>query len=283
MDKDINMEKLISIILPTWKNAGEYINRSIDSVIAQSYLNWELLIIDDGLTDNTEDIIKGYAEKDPRIKFLKNESNIGLQKTLNKGINEAKGEYIARIDDDDVWVDKDKLARQVEFLESNTDHVLVGTGVVVVDEEGKEMLRYLVPETDRDIRSRLLGKNCFVHSSIIIRKDTVLSLGGYDESQETKHLEDYDLWLRLGTLGKLANLPFYMVNFTQRSESISSVNKREQFKKSINVIKKYKDKYPNYFGALIRAYIRILVYGFILKLPIKFTLNKLIKFYKENW
>lgn len=282
MDKDINMENLVSIILPTWKNAGEYINRSIDSVIAQSYLNWELLIIDDGLTDNTEEIIKGYAEKDPRIKFLKNESNIGLQKTLNKGINKAKGEYIARIDDDDVWVDKDKLARQVEFLESNTDHVLVGTGVVVVDEEGKEMLRYLVPETDRDIRSRLLGKNCFVHSSIIMRKDTVLSLGGYDESQETKHLEDYDLWLRLGTLGKLANLPFYMVNFTQRSESISSVNKREQFKKSINVIKKFKNKYPHYYWALLRSYARVIVYGFILKSPLKTYLNKIIKIYKEN-
>ncbi|HAE36355.1 TPA: hypothetical protein DCX66_02840 [Candidatus Nomurabacteria bacterium] len=283
MDKDINMEKLVSIILPTWKNAGEYINRSIDSVIAQSNSNWELLIIDDGLTDNTEEIVKEYIKKDRRIIFLKNEKNLGIQKTLNKGIKESKGEYIARIDDDDEWVDTDKLKKQVEFLNDNSGHVLVGTGVIVVNENGKELFRYLLPESDMEIRNKILTKSCFIHSSIMFRKNVVVDLGGYDESKETRHVEDYDLWLKLGTVGKLVNLPTYAVKFTLRGGSISSTNKLGQFKKNIILIKKYKNKYPNYFGALIRAYVRIVVYGFILKLPIKFTLNKLTKFYKENW
>jgi glycosyltransferase involved in cell wall biosynthesis len=282
MDKDINMDKLVSIILPTY-NGGKYIERAIESIIAQSFSSWELLVIDDGSVDNTKDIVDEYSIKDNRIIYLKNEVNLGIQKTLNKGLREAKGEYIARIDDDDEWIDKDKLQKQVEFLSNNQNHVLVGTGVIVIDEKGTELFRYLLPEKDKDIKKKILGKNCFVHSSVMFRKNLALSLGGYDELKDTRHIEDYDLWLKLGTVGNLANLPIYAVKFTLREGSISSTNKTEQFKKNINLAKKYKDKYPNYFGALFRAYARIIVYGFILKSPIKFSLNRLIKFYKENW
>jgi glycosyltransferase involved in cell wall biosynthesis len=276
------MDKNVSIILPTY-NGAKYIKRAIESVISQSFSNWELLIIDDGSSDNTENIIKEYVKKDSRIIYFKNEVNLGIQKTLNMGLKEATGEYIARIDDDDEWIDKDKLQKQVEFLNNNSDHVLVGTGVIVVDEEGKELFRYLLPEFDKEIRSKILSKNCFVHSSVIFNKNVALSLGGYDESKYTRHVEDYDLWLKLGTIGKLANLPIYAVKFTSRDGSISSINKIEQFKKNISLIKNYKNKYPNYFGAFIRSYSRLLIYGFVLKSPIKFSLNKIIKFYKKNW
>jgi glycosyltransferase involved in cell wall biosynthesis len=282
MDKDINMEKIVSIILPTY-NGEKYIKRAIESIIAQSFSRWELLVIDDGSVDNTKDIIVEYSSKDNRIIYLKNEVNLGIQKTLNKGLREAKGEYIARIDDDDEWIDTDKLKKQVEFLNNNPDHVLVGTGVIVIDESGLELFRYLLPEKDKNIKKKILGKNCFVHSSVMFRKDLALSLGGYSEDTAVKHIEDYDLWLKLGTVGKLANLSIYAVKFTLRGGSISSVNKIEQFKKNINLANKYKNKYPNYFGALFRSYIRIVVYGFILKSPIRFSLNKLTKFYKENW
>lgn len=275
------MEKLISIILPTY-NGGKYIKRSIESVISQSYDNWELLIVDDGSTDNTENIVREYMGKDKRIIYLKNKYNLGIQKTLNKGLKEAKGEYIARIDDDDEWIDKDKLKKQIEFLENNKDLVLIGTGVIVVNENGIEMLRYLLPEKDSDIRSRILGKNCFVHSSVMFRKESALALGGYDESKDSRHIEDYDLWLKLGTKGKFHNLPLYSVKFALREGSLSSVNKIEQFKKSIILVKKFRSRYPNYLISIMRSYLRVLIYGFILKLPIKFSLNKIIKIYKEN-
>lgn len=272
----------VSIILPSY-NGGKYIRTAIESILNQTFSDWELLIVDDGSVDNIKDIVVEYSKKDERIIYIKNENNLGIQKTLNKGIKEAKGEYIARIDDDDEWIDKDKLKKQVEFLDINQDYVLVGTGVIVVNESGDELFRYLLPETDQEIRSKILAKNCFVHSSIMFRKDTALSLGGYDESSDTKHIEDYNLWLRLGTLGNLHNIPIYAIKFALREGSISSANKQDQFRKNLKITKKFKNKYPNYFLAVIMSYIRIFIYGFILKSPIKFSLNKIIKFYKENW
>lgn len=275
------MDKLISIILPTY-NGSKWLRRAIESVQNQTYTNWELLVIDDGSIDNSAQIVTDLVQKDARIIYIKNEQNLGIQKTLNKGLKQAKGEYIARLDDDDQWIEEDKLKKQIEFLEKNSDYVLVGTGVVVVDEEEKEQFRYLVPETNKRIKNKLLGKNCFVHSSVLFKKSAVLELGGYSESKEVYHIEDYDLWLKLGTKGKLANLPIYGVQFTLRSGSISSTNKTIQFKRIISLIKKYKKFYPNYDLALLRSVLRYLVYGFILKLPIKFSLNKIIKLYKEN-
>lgn len=275
------MNKLISIILPTY-NGSKWLRKAIESVQRQTYTNWELLVIDDGSIDNTAQIVTDLAQKDARIVYIKNERNLGIQKTLNKGLKQAKGEYVARIDDDDQWIYKDKLKKQIEFLEKNSDYVLVGTGVVVVDEEENEQFRYLVPETNTEIKNKLLGKNCFVHSSVLFNKSAVLEIGGYSESKEVYHIEDYDLWLKLGTKGKLANLPIYGVQFTLRAGSISSTNKTIQFKRIISLIKKYKKFYPNYDLALLRSVLRYLVYGFILKLPIKFSLNKIIKLYKEN-
>lgn len=279
MDK--NMNNLVSIILPTY-NGAERIEEAIKSVLGQLYADWELLIIDDGSQDNTKKIVDNFANEDLRVRYIKNEINLGIQKTLNKGLKEAQGEYIARIDDDDVWIDKNKLKKQVEFLENNPDHVLVGTGVIVLDEDSKELFRYLLPENDKDIRNKILSKNCFVHSSVMFRKNIVFNLGGYNEDEVVKHIEDYDLWLKMGTVGKLANLPIYAVRFTMREGSISSENKIEQFKKIFKLIKNYKKAYPNYYLALIRSFTRLIIYGFILKLPMKFSLNKLIKFYKEN-
>jgi len=280
MDKNIN--KLVSIILPTY-NGVSRIRGAIYSILEQSYDNWELLVLDDGSTDDTPLIMNDFTKKDSRIKYLKNEINLGIQKTLNKGIQYANGEYIARIDDDDVWIDKDKLKEQVEFLEKNQEHVLVGMGVVVVDENNTELFRYLLPENNTEIKSKLLGKNCFVHSSVLFRKYAAMKFGGYDESLNTRHLEDYDLWLKLGTIGKLANLPIFGVRFMARRGSLSSVNKVEQFKKSLKLIKNYKKFYPNYYWSLFRSFARLIVYGFFIKIPFKFSLNRFIKIYKENW
>ena len=281
MDKALNMDKLVSILLPSY-NGVSRIRGAIKSVLDQSYVGWELLVLDDGSKDNLKGVVEGFTKNEPRIRYIKNDINLGIQKTLNKGLKEARGEYIARIDDDDAWADKDKLKKQIEFLEKNKDYVLVGTGVIEVDEKGKELFRYLVPESDKEIRNKILGKNCFVHSSVVIRKTSVMNLGGYSESVETFHIEDYDLWLKLGTVGELANLPLYAVLFTAREDSISSRNKVDQFKKILKLIKNYKNTYPHYYGSLFRSTARLLIYGFLIKLPIRFYLNKIKKIYKES-
>jgi glycosyltransferase involved in cell wall biosynthesis len=278
----MNKEVKVSIILPTY-NGSKYIKVAIESVLTQTFTLWELIVIDDGSNDNTEETINVYTLKDKRIIYLKNENNLGIQKTLNKGLKEAKGKYIARIDDDDEWIDKDKLEKQVDFLENNPSYVLVGTGVIVINEESLELFRYLLPKDDKSIRNKILSKNCFIHSSVVFKKDSALIFGGYNESNDTKHIEDYDLWLKLGTVGKLSNLPIYAVKFTIRDDSISSTNKIGQFEKNINLLKRYKNKYPNYKVSMIKSNIRFLIYKLISKLPIKSIYYDLMKFYKKNW
>lgn len=256
--------------------------KAIKSVLQQTFREFELIIIDDGSTDATGDILRVYQEKDHRVLSVRNESNLGIQKSLNLGLRLAKGMYIARIDDDDEWIDVTKLEKQVTFLEERPEHVLVGTGTVVVNEQGEELFRFLAREKDEEIRRYLLGRNCFTHSSVVFRKATALDFGGYSEDKETLHVEDYDLWLKLGTVGKLANLPIYGVKFTLRKGAISLQNKTLQFKNALMLTKKYKGSYPNYRRALCRGYLRLLLYGFFGLLPFAAIKHKILKIYKEG-
>ncbi|MFH1867224.1 MAG: glycosyltransferase [Patescibacteria group bacterium] len=271
----------VSIILPTY-NGSKFISLAIDSVLKQNYSDWELIVINDGSTDNTAKLIQDYQRQDRRIKYLKNEKNLGIQKSLNKGLNQAAGELIARLDDDDLWLDNDKLKKQVDFLNNHPNHLLVGCGTVMVDQAGKELLRYLLPAQDAEIRERILGKNCFTHSAVLFRKESVLQLKGYSESPEVLHIEDYDLWLKLGTVGKLANLPFYGVKFMIRPTAISVTNKVHQFKKNLKLTRQYKKQYPGFVRALCRGYARLWLYGFFNLIPLAILKNKILKVYKES-
>ena len=274
--------ELISIVLPAY-NGARTIGRAIESVQAQTHGSWELLVVDDGSSDVTGEVVKTYAAADPRIRYLPNAKNLGLQKTLNVGIRAAHGAYIARIDDDDRWIETGKLSAQLAFFKSHPNQVLVGTGVVMCDESLIEQFRYLVPETDAQIRARILSKNCFVHSSVMFKKDAALQIGGYDESDASRNIEDYDMWLRLGLEGKLANLPIYAVGYTMRAGSISSTHKLDQFRKNIAVMRKYRDMYPGYFGALVRGHARIVLYGFFGLVPLSSLRTKLVRLYKNSW
>jgi glycosyltransferase involved in cell wall biosynthesis len=253
------MDKLVSIILPTY-NGRERIEEAIRSVVGQTYPEWELLVVDDGSADGTDQIIAHLASLDARIRYIKNEYNLGIQKTLNRGLKEAKGEYIARIDDDDLWSDRNKLSTQVQFFTEHPDHVLVGTGTIIVNEKGTEISRYLLPKDDQSIRNKLLIKNCFTHSSVIYRRDVVLASGGYSESLDVQHIEDHELWLRLGLLGKMANLPSYSVTFCARANSLTSENRIPQARKTLILLKAYKDKYPHFFLGYIVNCVRLLFF-----------------------
>ena len=261
------MNPKVSIILPTY-NGAKYIKRAIDSILSQSFSDWELLIIDDGSVDNTNDIIQKYMVNDSRIFLYKNEKNLGVQKSANKGLSVAKGEYIARIDDDDIWIDKDKLRKQVQFLDRNLDYVIVGTNAISIDENDKILLKSVFPETDKEIRNSIIFANSFIHSSVVFRKQNVLSFGGYSEDEEDKNIEDYALFLKIGVNNKMYILNNFFTAYKIRKNSISYLNKRDQILKSIKLSRKYKNKYPNYYKFLIRSYIRYIIYGFILKKPI---------------
>lgn len=274
------MSKLVSILLPTY-NGAKRIKDSIESILGQSHTLLELIVVDDGSDDDTKKVIEELVKIDQRIRYIRNEKNLGIQKSLNRGLNESKGEYVARIDDDDLWIEKDKLKDQIEFLERNKDYVLVGTGFIAVNENGEEIFRQINPILDQDIRSKILSKNCFVHSGVVFRKDIALECGGYSESEEIKHIEDYDLWLKLGNIGKLANLATYSVRLILREGSISSKNKISQLKQSIKIIKKFRDKYPNHTKAVISLSMRLFVYRVFQMTPLRYLSNKMYKLYKN--
>ncbi len=264
MDKNIIINPTkISVLLPTY-NGSNFIDKAIKSVLDQTFTDFEIIIINDGSTDNTLEKISKYSLLDNRIMIINNEINLGIQKSLNKGLFIAKGEYIARIDSDDIWIDKDKLKKQFNFLEKNKDYVLIGTGAICTDEKGNIIKKYYKKETDKEIRKTILGYNCFIHSSVIFKKEVAIKIGGYSENIEERHVEDYDLWLKLGSLGKMYNIKSYCVQYTIRENSISNKNQKEQLKKTIRTSNKYIKYYPqNKFINLFRNYLRLLLYLYI--------------------
>lgn len=281
----MNREPKVSVVLPTY-NRSLFIERAIKSILSQSYEDFELLIIDDGSTDNTAEIISKYSMREPRILYLKNENNLGIQKTLNKGLREAKGKYIARIDDDDEWIDNDKLKAQVDFLDTHQDYVLVGTGKVVFNERGQELYRVLSKKTDIEIRNKILTINCFSHATVVFVKEAAIRVGGYDESEETRHVEDYDLWLKMGKVGELANLPMFSYKRLVGGDTICNENRIEQYRKFIKLKRKYKNDYPNYRKSLLKGYFQLIFYGFLnleslAMLKHRLT-NKLTGFFKKG-
>ena len=254
--------------MSTYNNA-DYIVKTIESVLMQSFVDFEFIIINDNCIDNTEDIIKSFD--DERIVYLKNIENKGLVFNLNKGIEISKGEYIARIDSDDWWMDKDKLQKQIEFLDNNSDYALVGTWVKVYNIENKYLFNIIHPKDFLGIKNRMLTKSCFVHSSVLFRKSVSLECSNYDIRE--KYVEDYGLWLRMGKKYKLANLPEYSVGYLLNEKGETQKHNQEQIKANLKLIKKHKSFYPNYFLGFLKWKTKY----FIVKLGGLKLLNKIKK------
>jgi glycosyltransferase involved in cell wall biosynthesis len=242
----------ISIILPTY-NRAKLLPRAIKSVLGQSYTNWELIIIDDASTDETPEITKKWATKDERVTVIRNTINQypDLPKNLNSGITIAKGKYIARLDDDDYWIDSQKLEKQFNFLEKNPEYVVVGTGMIVINEKGEELYRYLKNQEDGDIRKKALFANPFSHTTVLFRVDAARRVGGYSNWD---FAEDWDLWLKLGREGKLYNLPEYSTAYLSAGQNNSYKYQRRQAQTILKFITAHRKEYPYfYFAFLLNA------------------------------
>jgi glycosyltransferase EpsE len=235
---------LISIVLPTC-NRLNFLLRSIDSIKAQTYGNWELHIIDDISEDGTKEAMAELQKNDSRINYhrIKVDNTPGISKYLNYGIAKAKGKYIARLDDDDFWCENDKLKMQVEFLENNPEYVLVGGGMIIIDEEGVEKFRYLKNEKDEEIREKALMSNPFTHAAVMYRKDAIESIGGY---KNLIHAEDWDMWLRLGKVGKFHNFKLYFGKYLVAGQNKSFQFQRRQAKVILKIIREHRKHYPHF-------------------------------------
>lgn len=258
MDKNIINSPLVSIMMTSY-NRADLIGTAIKSVLDQTYQNWELLILDDASTDNTAAIVASVAGSDPRVIYSLAAENLGITKNRNRGFALAKGTYIAVLDSDDLWSDANKLAKQVHFLESNPTYVLVGTGVAVIDKDGTITKELRYAHTDATIRSKMLMRNQFTHSAVLMRRSSLPLPRPYDESGEVSIWEDYDLFLRLGQTGLTANLPEIMTSYRWHGGNISQAEKKNGAYAHLRIIKKYRHVYPNYPLAFIKGVLRLFV------------------------
>jgi glycosyltransferase involved in cell wall biosynthesis len=239
-------QPLVSVILAT-RNGQHYLDQSLVSVLQQSYHNIEVLLIDDAST------IPITIQVDPRITVHRNEQRLGLTKSLNRGLTLAKGEYIARIDDDDVWTDQTKLAQQITFLVNHPEIALCGVQHVIINATNQILFRFSLAETDQAIRQCILRTNQFVHSGVVIRRSALQQLGNYDES--LSYAQDYELWLRLGTKFKLANLDIWAVAKRITLHSVTNAHHRLQWWLAFKTSYKYRYHYPGFYRA-VPVYIR---------------------------
>ncbi len=261
-----NSKPIVSAVITTY-NREKSLRRAIESVLRQSYRDIELIIIDNGSTDGTKAVIQSYA-KNYKIKYIYQGDQGRYLNALNEGINVAKGKYIAILDDDDFWCDKNKIEKQVDFLEKNPDYVLVGGGLIGIDEKGQEIARYLLPEKDVDIKKKILISNTLAHTTILFRKDAWEKAGGYDEGL------DWGLWLKMGKMGKFYNMQEFFVVYTGHQRGNPGfIEKRytklKWLKTDIGIKKKHKGDYPGYKRALLLCWIRYF-YSFLpFRLPPK--------------
>lgn len=237
----------VTVLMATW-NRAHMISRAIGSVRAQTFSDWELIIADDGSTDETPKIVREWQKKEPRIIYTRSEANEGISKNYNRGLRMARGEYVSMIDDDDPWIGKDKLAKQVRFLDGNTSYVGCGGGVVVVNAKGVELYRYLKPIEDGDIKRHMLLSNPMANSTTMFRRTAGEQVGWYDET--TRYSGDRDFWLKLGLVGRLYNFPEYFSYYTMGEHNTSIARMRPHLRASLMIMKRYKNVYPNYIPAL---------------------------------
>ena len=225
MDKN---DVRISVIMPAF-NAEKYIGEAIDSVLQQTFSNFELIVIDDGSTDKTLEIISSVS--DPRMVIIKHTGNRGISAALNTGLLSAKADYIARFDADDICF-PERLAIQADFLDANTDYILVGSDAEYISETGEHLFDFrCIGHSNQQIGQRIHIYCPFIHSSVMFRKKFVLMAGGY--SLYAHSFEDYFLWVRLHRYGKFCNLsqPLIKVRFNPFSSTIDERRRGRLFKK----------------------------------------------------
>lgn len=198
--------KMVSVIMPAY-NAEKYIAQAIESILGQTFGDFEFIIINDCSTDRTEEIVLSY--EDPRIVYLKNDENLGVAKTLNKGLAAAKGKYIARMDADDIAL-PERLEKQMAYMAANEDVAVLGTNVESFNDLGTICTGWSATEPEQ-MKVDLLFACGLAHPSVMMRADEIRDLGGYDP--EFNGLEDYELWCRVLEKHQITTLPDILLKY----------------------------------------------------------------------
>lgn len=254
-------------------NGEKTVGKAIESMLNQTYNNFEFIIINDCSKDQTLKILQEYKEKDNRIKILHNEKNLGLAASLNKGILKSTGDWIIRMDDDDISL-SDRIEKQINFMQNNPDIDIFGGKAIFQDIDGNEVKSYSpnYPPTDTKEIEKLFYKTCpLMHNTICMRKKSIMDVGMYNK--DFSGAEDYELWVRAWKSGLIIkNMNDILVRFTvnPRKNSFKRIWKTYYVKNYI--IKQYDFPRKYYFHNIAK-----LVKNILIKLnlynPIQYTYN----------
>jgi glycosyltransferase involved in cell wall biosynthesis len=218
----------LSVLLPVF-NGAAYVESTIESVLSQSYSDFELLVLDDGSQDATPHILEPSARHDPRMRVFRHE-NHGVGYTLQRGLSESRGRYVALIGSDDLAL-PGRFEKQVNFLETHRDHVFVGGHLQIIDSDGRVTGLRRYPASDRDLRRAMLLYNPFGAPAAMFRRDAALAAGGFTSRFWT--CEDYDFFLRLAGRGKMANLPEALVSYRLHDNAVKATQTLRQLRDTL--------------------------------------------------
>ncbi len=219
---DTDLVPLVSVLLPVY-NGEAYLAEAVQSILDQTFTNFELIILNDGSKDHSLEIIQGF--KDPRIAVIDNPQNLGLIATLNKGLAAARGKFVARMDADDRAF-PERLQVQSDYLSSHPGIAVVGTWAQVIDANGNFLKIHRNPLDHFAIMYELMFGNTITHPSIMMRKDVILSIQGYD--MRWQHAEDYDLYSRLVHTHALANIGQPLLYYRQHGTSVTGMESSQE-------------------------------------------------------
>ncbi len=237
MDRLISQvyQPLVTVLMPVY-NCEKYLSTSIESILHQTFTDFEFIILDDGSTDDSINIIQSYCAQDQRIRLIRNDQNMGIAYSLNKGINIAKGKYIARMDADDISK-PERLEKQVEFLETHNEVGILGCCAQVVDASGKLIEHYSVPENHSLIVWILPFGRAFAHPTVMMRTDLIQNIGGY--STDIIYGQDVDLWIRAVGKTQFANLMEELFIYRTHANSVTGTHRQKQLENVSTSRKKF--------------------------------------------
>ena len=217
---------LVSIVMAV-HNSLKYLPEAFGSILDQTFSDFEFIIIDDGSTDGSTEWLRKACSEESRSKLLV-QDQAGLTKSLNSGLAVASGEFVARMDADDVCF-PDRIKKQVAFLRNNSDIVACGSNVELIDSDGDKLGFYRRPQTHSEIQFEFWNgfAGAIIHPSAMIRADAFKKIGGYNERYPK--CQDYDLWFRLAEIGRLANMPEVLLQWRQHADSICYQFAEEQY------------------------------------------------------
>lgn len=213
-------------VLTTVYNGEQYLEETIESIVGQPFTDFEYVVVDDGSTDATAEILEKRASRDPRLVVLRNPVNIGIPASANRGLSAARGDYVARIDADDVS-EPDRLRLQVDTLDARPDVVMVSMNYYLMHSDGRLLRRTNFDAPPEAVEFLLhFGNAVGGHSQVMFRRSAVLAIGGYDESQP--FALDYDLWTRLMRVGRILILPQPGMRYRLHDRSVTSTSRQRQ-------------------------------------------------------